>query len=364
MKICILTKNPNLFDDRIYFKIARSLNKIGSVYIINPNCVKTNSVNGIKFVCKNLKRGNSLKWVLKKLDKIDPKIIHVTEPFLLKPAVQYKSIKSVKIIYDPAEDWASMYQDFSRKIWPIPQLLSYYIRNYENWYLSQIDHFISTDEWLFKYYSNTGPCSLIYNYPNKDIFNVDFKSIIKTPYSCVYHGQLRKERGLFIMINAIKIIKKDFSKIKLNLIGNFSYEEEKNEVYNLISSQNLEKNVIISDQIPHSQIPFEIAKNTLGLIPLFDIKKFRRNISMKMFEYNACRLPIVASALPTAIKHINEISCGLCVEPGSSKSLAEGIIYFFNNKKIINECKENGYKAFLKKLQWEFQEDTLKKIYT
>ena len=41
MKICLLTSNPNPYDDRIYYKLARSLKKIAVVSIINPQVLYT-----------------------------------------------------------------------------------------------------------------------------------------------------------------------------------------------------------------------------------------------------------------------------------------------------------------------------------
>ena len=71
---------------------------------------------------------NSVKnsyWIYRNLIIINPDIIQITEPLLLPIAVKYKSKNKVKLIYDPAEDWVSMYKNFSRKPAPIPYLLGY-----------------------------------------------------------------------------------------------------------------------------------------------------------------------------------------------------------------------------------------------
>ena len=49
MKICLLTTNSNSYDDRIYYKLARSLKKIGAVSIINPR-VASEEKDGITIV--------------------------------------------------------------------------------------------------------------------------------------------------------------------------------------------------------------------------------------------------------------------------------------------------------------------------
>ena len=206
MKICLLTTNPNPHDDRIYYKLARSLNKIASVFIINPR-VSSIKNDGIVIVGNDtLSMVKRSAWIFEHLKMIKPDIIQVTEPQLFPPAVKYKSKYSIKIIYDPAEDWSAMYREFSRKPAPIPQLLGFGMRQFETWFLNKIDYFIASDDWLYDYYKSVGPCTLIYNYPNKDIFTFDHDAIDQRSHSCVHHGQLRKERGLFLMIKAMKLV--------------------------------------------------------------------------------------------------------------------------------------------------------------
>ena len=132
MKICLLTSNPNPYDDRIYYKLARSLKKIAVVSIINPR-VSSKVSDGIAIIGNDSSSPVSdSSWIIEQLKTIQPDIVQVTEPLLLSPAVKYKSRHSVKIIYDPAEDWRAMYREFSRKPAPIPHLLGFGIRQYEN----------------------------------------------------------------------------------------------------------------------------------------------------------------------------------------------------------------------------------------
>ncbi|MCH7611944.1 MAG: glycosyltransferase family 4 protein [Candidatus Marinimicrobia bacterium] len=364
MKICLLTTNPNPHDDRIYYKLARSLNKIASVFIINPRVSSTKN-DGIAIVGNDtLSKLKNSSWIFEQLKKIKPDIIQVTEPQLLPPAVKYKSKYTIKVIYDPAEDWSAMYREFSRKPAPIPQLLGFGMRQFENWFLNKIDYFIASDDWLYDYYESVGPCTLIYNYPNKDIFTFNHDAIDQRPHSCVHHGQLRKERGLFLMIETMKLVVEKYPDAYLDLVGRFSYTSEEELSHKLIEKYKLMDNVTISAPIPHTEIPHRIAQNTVGLLPFHNIDKFRNNIVIKMFEYSACKLPIVSFDLPPSRKYIENVQCGICVEPDSYHALAEGIMYMFENKEKYSLYKLNGYNAFVEKYFWEAQEKELFNIYT
>ncbi|MDP7465542.1 MAG: glycosyltransferase, partial [Candidatus Marinimicrobia bacterium] len=302
-------------------------------------------------------------WIIEQLNMIKPDIVQVTEPLLLSPAVKYKSNNSVKVIYDPAEDWRAMYRDFSRKPPPIPQLLGFGIRQYENWFLSKMDYFIASDDWLYEYYKAKGPSTLIYNYPNQDIFSMDLDSVSRRPFSCVHHGQLRKERGLFLMIEAMTLVVEKYPEAYLDLVGHFSYSAEEDLSHQLIEKYHLMDNVIISSPIPHLEIPRRIAQNAIGLLPFYNIGKFRNNTAIKMFEFSACKLPIVSFDLPPSRRYIENVQCGICVEPDSYQALAEGIIYMFENNEKYSLYKQNGYKAFVEEYFWEAQENELFNVY-
>ena len=363
MKICLLTTNSNPYDDRIYYKLARSLKKIGAVSIINTR-VASEEKDGITIVGNDNKFSVSdSSWIIEQLKIMNPEIIQVTEPLLLAPAIKYKSNHTIKIIYDPAEDWSAMYREFSRKPKPIPKFLGFGIRQYENWFLPKIDYFIASDDWLFDYYNEKGPCTLIYNYPNQDIFSIDLESVSRRPFSCVYHGQLRRERGLFYMIEAMKLVVEKYPDAYLDLVGHFSYFSEKELSFQLIEKNGLLNNINISLPIPHLEIPRRIAQSTIGLLPFYNIDKFRNNIGIKMFEYSACKLPIVSFDLPPSRKYLESVNCGICVEPDSPSAMAEGIMKMFKKNEVYSNYQLNGYNSFVEKCFWEAQENELFAIY-
>ena len=100
MKICILTTNNNKYDDRIYYKLARSLSKIASVFIINP---KVSSIESDRILIIGNDSEDSVKnsyWIYRNLIIINPDIIQITEPLLLPIAVKYKTKNKVKLIYE------------------------------------------------------------------------------------------------------------------------------------------------------------------------------------------------------------------------------------------------------------------------
>ena len=363
MKICILTTNNNKYDDRIYYKLARSLSKIASVFIINPKVSSIES-DGITIIGNDSE--DSVKnsyWIYRNLIIINPDIIQITEPLLLPIAVKYKSKNKVKLIYDPAEDWISMYKNFSRKPPPLPHLLGYSMRKFEKWFMPKMDFFIASDDWLYNYYRSMGPCTLIYNYPNADIFSPPTSQNHRDPYKIICHGQQRKERGLFVMIKAMALVCQALPDSSLVLPGHFSYSDEKFKTIQLINDLGLKQKVFLLSAISHMKIPELLYSCRIGLLPFLNITKFRNNIGIKMFEYAACKLPIIAFDLPPARAFINKEECGICVQPDSVDALADGIINLLIDSFKINILANNGFMAYKNKYYWEYQEKDFFAIY-
>jgi len=165
------------------------------------------------------------------------------------------------------------------------------------------------------------------------------------------------------MIEAMTLVVEKYPEAYLDLVGHFSYSAEEDLSHQLIEKYHLMDNVIISSPIPHLEIPRRIAQNAIGLLPFYNIGKFRNNTAIKMFEFSACKLPIVSFDLPPSRRYIENVQCGICVEPDSYQALAEGIIYMFENNEKYSLYKQNGYKAFVEEYFWEAQENELFNVY-
>jgi glycosyltransferase involved in cell wall biosynthesis len=166
------------------------------------------------------------------------------------------------------------------------------------------------------------------------------------------------------MIDAINLVVEKYPDASLDLVGHFSYPEEEEQVHKIVKEYDLSQNVNISAPISHTEIPQRISQSAIGLLPFYNIDKFRNNIVIKMFEFSACKLPILSFDLPPSRKYIDSINCGICVEVDSYEALAKGIIQLFENEDQYELYSENGYKAFLEKFHWEAQETQLFDVYT
>ena len=85
-----------------------------------------------------------------------------------------------------------------------------------------------------------------------------------------------------------------------------------------------------------------IKKASVCLVPLKNDPLFRNAIPSKMFEYMACGRPVIASISGEVEKILNSAKSGSIAMAEDANSVAESILYYYNNRGKIIEQGQNG----------------------
>lgn len=102
------------------------------------------------------------------------------------------------------------------------------------------------------------------------------------------------------------------------------------------------KNVFFQESIPRDQLMKCIEKSSVCLAPLGKSPLFRNALPSKIFEYMACRRPVICND-GSAGNIINEFEAGIVVESENFKKLARAIETYFNNQKLISIHGNAGF---------------------
>ena len=84
---------------------------------------------------------------------------------------------------------------------------------------------------------------------------------------------------------------------------------------------------------------------------------------IKMFEFMAAGLPVVASDFSLWKKIVEENQCGICVDPCDMAQVREACAYLLNNPETAQAMGRNGRKAVLEKYSWNSEEVKLVELY-
>ncbi len=207
-----------------------------------------------------------------------------------------------------------------------PEILKKHL--YEKTILRCLDGIICLTECQAGFYGNFYP-SVPRTVAHTGLLHVQRKENKREKQMC-YIGSLDAHKGLGIALSAIA--QTADMDIKLLVIGGRN-QREKNELMEFARMMGIEDRVHISSWIHHSDIGFRIDTCIGGIVPLRDTP-FNRHFTspLKILDYLAHSLPVIASDLPPVREYIEDGKHGILFEPDNPESLANALdLYIARN---------------------------------
>ena len=390
VKVCMISCMHGLYDDRIYWKEALSLKKHGyDVYHIGIGNKDKEFISdhGIKLIQVGKQKyfenpytdklyriftfkKNIYKKILEIAAELKADVYHFHDLQINKIGKQLKSLThKPKVIYDVHEDYHDMFiHNIKRtnifKI--IIRLYAFYINRWELIRSKNCDFIIT----VLSYISNkfipvhgANKVEILYNYTN---LNPDIKKILETKkiYDALYCGLINESRGIYKIIESVKILKSKKSDIKILVMGVIPSAKIRREIQNKIEKYGLHNNLLIKDSLPYNQMDEFFQKSKVGLGIFMPIKVFYNSIQVKTFEYMAYGLPVVCSNFGYINKFVSESNSGIPVNPESPEEISNAILKLVSDKNLYKKYSQNGYNAVKVKYNWKTEEDKLINIYS
>lgn len=168
-------------------------------------------------------------------------------------------------------------------------------------------------------------------------------------FRLIYHGTFKKHYGMEDLIKAINLASKKVPDIHLTLQG---AGESHSEMVRLVNELGLHKHVQINAfAVPTEELPALIRKADVGVIPNHNDLFSGDLLPTKMLEYVALDVPIIAAKTRVISQYFDEGMVQFFT-PGDAESLAQNIIYLFNNRDRLNEQILNS-KKFTENYSWK-----------
>lgn len=174
-----------------------------------------------------------------------------------------------------------------------------------------------------------------------------FKSSIKDPKKIVFSGVMYHHRGLDVLLNSVPKIIKKIPNAKFILLGD---GPEMQKLKDIVKKQNLESNVIFKGWIDRKQIPQEISDASIALGPLKRTTVTENALPIKILEYMASSLPIIAieGTLPTNV--LQNGKNGYFVK--DSNDLTDKIIQLLEKPEMVKKMSENSLEM-VQEFSWQ-----------
>jgi glycosyltransferase involved in cell wall biosynthesis len=106
-----------------------------------------------------------------------------------------------------------------------------------------------------------------------------------------------------------------------------------------------------------------LARVKVGVVPLHPIENYVNAYPVKLFEYMAAGIPIVATDVPRWRAVLDAHGCGVSVTARSPRSLATAIAALLDDDDAARAMGERGRRAALTRYSWETQASALVRFY-
>lgn len=361
IKIAHLTSAHSRYDTRILIKMCSSLAKEYNVYLVVADGKGDEIKNKVNIVDVGEKPGSRLSRMIKTVNKIfkkgvelDVDIYHLHDPELLPIGLKLKKLGK-KVIFDSHEDVPKQTLGKPYLISPLRKLISKVFGMYQKYACAKLDAIIAATPHIRDKFLEINIKSIdINNFPLLGELENTTNWIDKLD-EVVYVGGIARIRGIEQLVKAFGFI----DDVRLNLAGVFSEQSLEDTV------KKLEEWSAVNELgfLKRHEINKVLAKSKAGLVTLHPIINYIDALPVKMFEYMAAGLPVIASNFPLWREIIEDNKCGLCVDPMNPKEIGNAIKFLKDNPKEAEEMGKNGRKAVEEKYNWPVEEKKLLDLY-
>ncbi len=296
----------------------------------------------------------TVKKVLKEAIKLDADIYHIHDPELLKITKKLKG-KGKKIVYDVHED---LPRQIMSKHWipkPLRKLISIATELYENKIARNLNGIITATPFIEQRFVKINPNTIaVNNFPilTELIINQDYK--LKTENYICYVGGITKTRGIFELADGL-------TKSSATLLLAGKYLES--NIKDVLKKHPAYRKIIELGFLNRKDVKELYKKSKIGIVTLHPTVNYIDSLPVKMFEYMAAGIPVIASNFKLWKSIVEENNCGICVDPQNHKEITSAVEKLLKNPEIANEMGKNGQKIVKEFYNWKNEEKKLITFY-
>lgn len=160
-----------------------------------------------------------------------------------------------------------------------------------------------------------------------------------------------KIRGNTVLLQALDRV----PEAKLILAGVYSPETYREELKEMKGWAQVEE----CGFLDRKGIADVFSRSGAGVVTLLPIQNYLVSLPVKMFEYMAAGLPVIASDFPLWKEIIEKNNAGICVNPEDPDSISHAIQSLLDNPTASEQMGQKGRKLVLEKYNWAIEEKKL-----
>jgi glycosyltransferase involved in cell wall biosynthesis len=280
-------------------------------------------------------------------------IVHFHDPEIIPWALLLKR-RGLKVVYDVHED---VPRQILEKHWiprPLRKMISRIFEKFENYAVEKFDGVVAATPVIRERF-----VGLNANVVNVCNFPITSEFVSGVPWESrnneiCYIGSLSRNRGIESLISSLVD-----AKTRLNLAGSWSDDGLKQS----ISSNPGWAFVNELGSLDRSGVSSVLSRSKVGIVTLFPTKNYVDSLPIKLFEYMAAGIPVIASDFPRWRQIVEQAKCGLLVDPYDSAAIGQAIRWILEHQDEAKVMGESGRKAVAERYNWDFEAKKLVTLY-
>lgn len=359
-RVLQLTSAHRWDDVRIFLKISQTLVEAGyDVHLMAPQSGKgcANSSGDVTLHqtqqrttrLARLLLASTLWW---KAHRLKPDIVHIHDPELIPSAIVLRLLGH-NVIYDVHEDYP---EKIAEKKW-IPfglrTAINVLFRLLETVASRLFTANIAVTDHIARRFPQRNTV-VVRNYP---ILAEQTSVSTAQRTSILYVGGLDSLRGVREMVLAFE--KLNSPSTPLDLLGTFS--DPTLESWVAEKSEHL--SIHLRGWCDRAAVALALDNAVVGLVVLHPTPAYEASLPIKLFEYMAAGVPVIASNFDGWRSMIEDAECGILVDPLDPRAIAEAMEWMLHNKQEASAMGERGRLAVIEKYDWATEARTLLGLY-
>lgn len=359
-----LTSVHPRYDTRIFLKECSSLAEHGyavSLVVADGQGDEVRNKVGIVDVGASRGRLDRMRHapgrVFAKALALDAEVYHLHDPELLPIGLKLKR-RGKKVIFDAHEDVPKQVLGKPYLNAPARWALSRSFAVYERWACRRLDAVVAATPFIRDKFQAMGVVRTVdvNNFPLLGELDTDEVDWTSKQMQVCYVGGIGRVRGIVQMVQAMALV---HTGARLQLGGRFDQSSLQTEVQADPGWQRVDA----LGWLDRDGVRAALTRSVAGLVTLHPIVNYIDALPVKMFEYMAAGVPVIASDFPLWREIVQDNDCGICVDPLNPKAIAKAIDYLVTHPQDAERIGRNGQRAVIERYNWSNEKIKLVQLY-
>ena len=297
----------------------------------------------------------STKKVFEKAMSVNADVFVLHDPELIPYGIRLKR-NGKKVVFDSHEDVPTQILGKPYLGRVTAQFLSRGFNAYEQYACRHFNGIVAATPFISKKFSKINTKTInINNYPILDEFSHQF-SWTEKAFEVCYVGNITAMRGINELVKACTFLR---TPTTLTLAGTFETSALAAEVARHPGWRRIKS----LGQLDRVGVCDVMAKSMAGLVTLHPQANYIDALPVKMFEYMAAEIPVIASDFPLWREIIESNKCGICVDPLDPVAIADAIDFLVTHPYEAERMGSNGRRAAMEKFNWRCESKKMLDFY-